>query len=169
MLRRFLEFRGLEVRYVSNITDIDDNIITRASEEGRSEAEVAAQYEAVWWDAMDALGVKRPTEIPHATAFVADMVALIGALVDRGVAYETSDGVYLSVDRDRRLRAAGPPEPRFAAGRGPGGARRGEALPPGLRAVEEGPARRAHLGLAVGPGSTGLAHRVRGDVARPPR
>ena len=99
VLRRFLEFRGLEVRYVSNITDIDDHIITRAAEEGRSEAEVAAEYEAVWWDAMDALGVKRPTETPHATAFVADMVELIRSLVDRGVAYETSDGVYLSVDR----------------------------------------------------------------------
>jgi cysteinyl-tRNA synthetase len=99
VLRRFLEFRGLEVRYVSNITDIDDHIITRAAEEGRSEAEVAAEYEAVWWDAMDALGVKRPTETPHATAFVPDMVRLIGSLVDRGVAYETTDGVYLSVDR----------------------------------------------------------------------
>ena len=98
VLRRFLEFRGLEVRFVSNITDIDDNIINRASEEGRSEAEVAAEYEAVWWDAVDALGVKRPTETPHATAFVADMVALIAALVDGGVAYETSDGVYLAVD-----------------------------------------------------------------------
>ncbi len=99
VLRRFLEFRGLEVRYVSNITDIDDHIIARASEEGRTEAEVAGQYEAVWWDAVDSLGVKRPTEIPHATEFVADMVGLIAALVDRGVAYETSDGVYLSVDR----------------------------------------------------------------------
>jgi cysteinyl-tRNA synthetase len=99
VLRRFLEFRGLEVRFVSNITDIDDNIITRASEEGRTEAEVAGEYEAVWWDAVDSLGVKRPTETPHATAFVPDMVRLIGSLVDRGLAYETSDGVYLSVDR----------------------------------------------------------------------
>jgi cysteinyl-tRNA synthetase len=99
VLRRYLEFRGLEVRYVSNITDIDDHIITRASEEGCSEGEVAARYEAVWWEAMDALGVKRPTETPHATAFVLDMVSLIDALVDAGVAYETSDGVYLSVDQ----------------------------------------------------------------------
>ncbi len=99
VLRRYLEFCGLEVRYVSNITDIDDHIITRASEEGRSEAEVSGEFEAVWWDAMDALGVKRPTEAPHATAFVADMVGLIATLVDGGVAYETSDGVYLSVDQ----------------------------------------------------------------------
>jgi cysteinyl-tRNA synthetase len=99
VLRRYLQFRGLEVRYVSNITDIDDHIITRASEEGRSEAEVAAEYEAVWWQAMDALGVIPPTETPHATAFVPDMVGLIAALVERDIAYETSDGVYLSVDR----------------------------------------------------------------------
>jgi cysteinyl-tRNA synthetase len=99
VLRRYLEFRGLEVRYVSNITDIDDHIITKASQEGRTEADVAGQYESVWWEAMDALGVKRPTETPHATAFVADMVELIVALVDGGLAYETSDGVYLSVDR----------------------------------------------------------------------
>ncbi len=53
----------------------------------------------MWWDAVDALGVKQPTETPHATAFVGDMVGLIAALVDGGVAYETSDGVYLSVDQ----------------------------------------------------------------------
>ncbi len=99
VLRRYLEFRGLEVRFVSNITDIDDRIIARAAQEGRSEAEVAREYETVWWDAVDTLGVKRPTVIPHATAFVADMVELIVALVDGGLAYETTDGVYLSVDR----------------------------------------------------------------------
>ncbi len=99
VLRRYLEFRGLDVHYVSNVTDIDDHIIARASQEGRSEAEVAGEYEAVWWAALDALGVKRPTETPHATAFVADMVRLIGVLVDGGIAYETTDGVYLSVDR----------------------------------------------------------------------
>ena len=99
VLRRYLEFRGLEVRFVSNVTDIDDHIITRASEEGRSEAEVAQEYEAVWWEAIDALGIKRPTESPHATAFVDDMVQLIRALVERDIAYETTDGVYLSVDR----------------------------------------------------------------------
>jgi cysteinyl-tRNA synthetase len=99
VLRRYLEFRGLEVHYVSNVTDIDDHIIAKASQEGRSEAEVAGEYEAVWWRAIDALGVKRPTETPHATAFVADMVRLISALVEDGIAYETTDGVYLSVDR----------------------------------------------------------------------
>ena len=99
VLRRFLEFKGLAVRYVSNVTDIDDHIITRAATEGRTEADVAAQYESVWWEAMDALGVKRPTETPHATDYVEGMVRLVEELVDRGIAYEADDGVYLSVDR----------------------------------------------------------------------
>ena len=98
VLRRYLEWSGLDVRFVSNVTDIDDKIIARANEEGRSPSEVAEQYEAAWYDAMDGLGVKRPTVDPHATAYVEQMVALIAGLVEAGKAYETSDGVYLSVD-----------------------------------------------------------------------
>ncbi|MDQ3897430.1 MAG: cysteine--tRNA ligase [Actinomycetota bacterium] len=98
ILRRYLEWTGLEVRFVSNITDIDDQIIRRANEQGRTSAEVAQQYEAAWYDAMDRLGVKRPTVDPRATAYVEPMVELIAELVDAGKAYETSDGVYLSVD-----------------------------------------------------------------------
>ena len=95
--RRVLLATGHDVRFVSNITDIDDNIINRATEEGRSEAEVAAEFEERWFEALDALSVLRPTEVPHATAYVEEMVALIGRLMDRGVAYRTSDGVYLDV------------------------------------------------------------------------
>ena len=98
VLRRYLEWSGLDVRFVSNITDIDDQIIRRANEEGRSSADVAAQYEAAWYDATDRLGVKRPTVDPHATAYVEQMVDLVGGLVKAEKAYETSDGVYLSVD-----------------------------------------------------------------------
>jgi cysteinyl-tRNA synthetase len=97
VLRRYLVFTGLDVTYVSNITDIEDKIIERAAERGIPESELTATYEAVWWEAMDALGVLRPDETPHATAYVADMVRLIDELVERGVAYETGDGVYLSV------------------------------------------------------------------------
>ncbi|HWI05203.1 MAG TPA: cysteine--tRNA ligase, partial [Acidimicrobiales bacterium] len=98
VLRRYLEWMGLDVRFVSNITDIDDKIIARANAEGRSHSDVAVQYEAAWYDAMDRLGVKRPTVDPHATAYVDQMVELIAGLVAAGKAYETSDGVYLSVD-----------------------------------------------------------------------
>jgi len=98
ILRRYLEWSGLDVRFVSNITDIDDKIIQRANKEGRSPEDVALQYEAAWYDAMDRLGVKRPTVDPHATAYVDQMVELVTQLVDAGKAYPTSDGVYLSVD-----------------------------------------------------------------------
>jgi cysteinyl-tRNA synthetase len=99
ILRRYLEFSGLEVRFVSNITDIDDKIIARAQAEKRTLTDVTREFEAVWWEAVDQLGVKRPTVAPRATEYVDDMVSLVSDLVDRGVAYETSDGVYLSVDQ----------------------------------------------------------------------
>ena len=81
------------------MTDVDDHIIERAETEKRTEPEVAAEYEARWWEAMDALGVLRPTETPHATAYVTGMVDLVADLVARGAAYETSDGVYLEVGK----------------------------------------------------------------------
>jgi cysteinyl-tRNA synthetase len=99
VLRRYLEFLGFEVDYVSNVTDIDDKIIDRARAEVRDASEVAAEYEAAWWEAVDGLGVMRPTHTPHATAYVSRMIELVGTLLDRGFAYETSDGVYLSVDK----------------------------------------------------------------------
>jgi cysteinyl-tRNA synthetase len=88
---------GLNVRFVSNITDIDDHIIERAAEEGRTEPEVAAQYEDEWFSAMAKLSVLRPDAVPHATEFVVQMVELIERLIAAGVAYQTSDGVYLEV------------------------------------------------------------------------
>ncbi|MGO8875430.1 MAG: cysteine--tRNA ligase [Acidimicrobiales bacterium] len=97
ILRRYLESTGVEVRHVSNVTDIDDKIINLANAEHRSSHEVAVEYEAMWWEAMDTLGVAKPTVAPHATDFVAQMIEMIAELIGRGVAYETSDGVYLEV------------------------------------------------------------------------
>ena len=98
ILRRYLEWSGVEVTYVSNITDIDDTIINLGNEEGRDPADVAVEFEAVWYDGMDLIGVKRPDRDPHATEYVDDMVAMIDELVQTGKAYETSDGVYLSTE-----------------------------------------------------------------------
>jgi cysteinyl-tRNA synthetase len=97
VLRRFLEYSGFAVDHVSNVTDIDDKIINRANEEHRPAELVAEQYEAEWWDAMDTLGCLRPTKVPHATAFIDEMVELIAELVALGSAYETSDGLYFAV------------------------------------------------------------------------
>jgi cysteinyl-tRNA synthetase len=99
VLRRYLEWSGLDVTYVSNITDIDDNILKRAEAESRPWSEITERCEAVWYRAMDAIGVKRPTHDPHATAYVEKMVALVDRLVEVGMAYETSDGVYFQAER----------------------------------------------------------------------
>ncbi|MFN0090944.1 MAG: cysteine--tRNA ligase [Acidimicrobiales bacterium] len=96
VLRRYLEWSGYTVRYVSNITDIDDKIIERGQREGRDPAEIAVKCERIWFQAMDRLGVARPTADPHATAFVGRMVELIGELIERGAAYTTADGVYFA-------------------------------------------------------------------------
>jgi cysteinyl-tRNA synthetase len=96
ILRRYLEWTGLEVHHVSNITDIDDKIIQRANEQGRTAADVAAEFEGAWYDAVDALGVLRPTDDPHATAFVDRMLELIGDLIAQDLAYETDDGIYFT-------------------------------------------------------------------------
>lgn len=98
VLRRYLEWSGLEVRFVSNVTDIDDKIIERAAASGRPWDEVTASNERIWFDTMAELNVEPPTEAPHATAYVDEMVAMIGQLVEIGRAYVTDDGVYLSVE-----------------------------------------------------------------------
>jgi cysteinyl-tRNA synthetase len=97
--RRWFTFRGLAVNYVSNITDIEDKIIARSLQENSSTDEVATKYENLWWEAMDRLGVARPDEAPHATDYVAEMIALISEFLDDDVAYVISDGVYLDVSR----------------------------------------------------------------------
>lgn len=98
IMRRYLQWCGLEVRFVSNITDIEDKILERARREDRPWTEITTKCETMWWRAMDALGFERPTDVPHATEWVPEMVAMIGELLDRGAAYVTDDGVYLSVE-----------------------------------------------------------------------
>jgi cysteinyl-tRNA synthetase len=84
VLRRYLEWSGLKVRLVSNVTDIDDSITHKC--------------EAVWFEAMSKINVARPTDVPHATDYVPQMVAMIEQLMALGHAYLTDDGVYLSVE-----------------------------------------------------------------------
>jgi cysteinyl-tRNA synthetase len=97
ILRRYLTWTGIQVRLVSNITDIDDKIIDRANRENRPWAEITHKCETMWFSAMAALNVEKPTDIPHATEYVDQMVAMIGELIGLQRAYATSDGVYLSV------------------------------------------------------------------------
>jgi cysteinyl-tRNA synthetase len=98
IIRRYLEWRGLDVTFVTNITDVEDKIIARAADEGSSEPEVAQRYEAAFWTEMDRLGVRRPDSLPRATAYIDRMVKLIDELLDAGRAYVVEgQGVYFDV------------------------------------------------------------------------
>ena len=99
IMRRYFEWRGLDVHHVSNCTDIDDKIIDRAAREGTTEAEVAKTWEKVYDDIMDQLNVLRPHHRPHATSYVSAMVDFIQILLDNDSAYIASDGVYLRVHK----------------------------------------------------------------------
>ncbi|MDR1412669.1 MAG: cysteine--tRNA ligase [Actinomycetes bacterium] len=92
VVRRYLVWRGWDVRFVQNITDVDDKIIARAHEEGRVPAAVAAEYADAFISEMRALGVEDPTIRPRATETIPAMVALIERLVDDGHAYVTDGG-----------------------------------------------------------------------------
>ena len=98
ILRRYLEWGGLEVRLVSNITDIEDNIVARAVREGRPWEDITTKCEAMWFEAMDGINVKRPTDVPRATEYVDEMVEMIGDLIAADKAYATDDGIYMDVE-----------------------------------------------------------------------
>lgn len=97
ILRRYLQWRGLDVHHVANVTDIDDKIIERANREGLTEPELAARWDAVYVEAMEALGVLAPHRRPRATEWVDEMVEFVKGLMAGGKAYATPSGVYLRV------------------------------------------------------------------------
>ncbi|MFZ5876918.1 MAG: cysteine--tRNA ligase [Nitrospirota bacterium] len=97
VLNRYLESRGLDVKYVRNFTDIDDKIIHRAQRDGIGWREVADRYIAEFYRDMDALGVRRATVEPKATDHIADMLALIQDLIAKGKAYAEGGDVYYRV------------------------------------------------------------------------
>jgi len=97
VIRRYLEYRGYDVRFVQNITDVDDKIIKAANEEGVPAAEVATRYADAFLKAMADLGVKRPSAQPRATETIPEMIAMIERLIERGHAYVVDGDVYFSV------------------------------------------------------------------------
>ena len=96
-IRRYLIWRGYEVKFVQNITDVDDKIIKKANEEGRSASEVAAEYAQAFIDDMRAAGVMDPDVRPRATEEIDEMIALVEKLIEGGHAYEVEGDVYFAV------------------------------------------------------------------------
>ena len=96
-IRRYLMWRGFDVKFVQNVTDVDDKIIKRANEEGRSAAEVAQEYTAAFIEDMHAVGVLDPDVRPKATEEIPTMIELVSELIEGGHAYEVEGDVYFSV------------------------------------------------------------------------
>ncbi|HKW10643.1 MAG TPA: cysteine--tRNA ligase [Gemmatimonadaceae bacterium] len=100
LLRRTLKLRGWKVHQVMNLTDVDDKIIRRAAEQGKTITEVTEPVTEIFFRDRDYLRIEPAEEYPKATDYVEQMVALVKRLVDKGVAYQADDGsVYFAIDR----------------------------------------------------------------------
>ncbi len=98
MIARWLRQRGYPLTYVRNITDIDDKIIARANQNGETIGELTARFIQYMNEDSDALGVQRPDVEPKATEHIAQMIAMIEALIQNGKAYPAENGdVYYAV------------------------------------------------------------------------
>lgn len=99
-VRRYMEYKGYEVNYVSNFTDVDDKIIAKANEEGVTAEEISKRYIAECKKDMAAMNVKPATTHPLATEEIGGMVEMIQTLIDKGYAYPVADGtVYFRVKK----------------------------------------------------------------------
>ncbi len=97
VIRRYLKFRGFDVHFVRNITDIDDKIIKRAQELGKTSDEVSTQNIKDYYADMQRLGVEKADIEPRATENIAEMIKYISTLIDDGYAYESQGDVYFRV------------------------------------------------------------------------
>lgn len=92
-LRRYFEYRGYEVTYIQNFTDVDDKIIKRSHEEGISPEEVAEKYIKEYFIDCDGLGIKRATVHPQVTDNIENIIVFVQDLIDKGYAYEAAGDV----------------------------------------------------------------------------
>lgn len=98
VIRRTLEYKGLEVRYVKNYTDVDDKIIDRAHREKRDWKKLAEDFIDSYDRDMSRLGVRPPSIAPKATEHIEEIIQLITRLISKGLAYPVDENVYFSVD-----------------------------------------------------------------------
>ncbi len=94
VLRRYMEWRGYDVTFVQNFTDIDDKLIKKANEEGITVPEVAERYIKEFWTDVEGMNIRKATVHPRATENIEPIISLIGKLVDNGYAYASNGDVY---------------------------------------------------------------------------
>jgi cysteinyl-tRNA synthetase len=97
VLRRYLKFKGFKVTHVMNITDVDDRIIAKSHEAGKTLDEYTAKYIDAFWEDFDALGCERPEVAPRATRHIPEMAALIARLSQHDHAYQSDGSVYYRI------------------------------------------------------------------------
>lgn len=97
IIYRYLKYRGYEVTYVRNLTDVDDKIINKAKEEGVAPSEIAERYSEAFDEDTTNMGLVRPTIIPKATEHIKEMIEIIEGLIDKGLAYEIDGDVYFEI------------------------------------------------------------------------
>ncbi len=97
VIRRYLKYRGFDVKFVRNITDVDDKIINRANELKVGWQELVKKYIGRYYEDLDALGIEKGDFEPRATENIADMVRYIQILMDKGYAYAAGGDVYFNV------------------------------------------------------------------------
>ena len=103
VISRYFRYKGFDLKFIRNFTDIDDKIIKKANEEGISWDAVAKKYIEEYYTDMDRLGIARADAEPKATEYIQEMIDVIKALIEKGYAYEIPDGdsksVYFSVNK----------------------------------------------------------------------
>ncbi|AHF97037.1 cysteinyl-tRNA synthetase [Desulfurella acetivorans A63] len=99
MIYRYLLYKGYDVKFVKNFTDIDDKIINKANEENKPFDEISEKYIKEFYTDMEAIGIKKPTFEPKATMHIKDIIDFISKLIEKGYAYEVDGDVYYSVSK----------------------------------------------------------------------
>ncbi|GAA0684494.1 cysteine--tRNA ligase [Clostridium cadaveris] len=98
-IRKYLEYRGYDVKFIQNFTDIDDKMIKRANEENSTVKEVGDKYIEEYYKDADGLKLKRATVNPRATEYMDEIIEFVEALIEKGYAYEVDGDVYFSTKK----------------------------------------------------------------------
>lgn len=93
-IRRYMEYRGYEVNFVQNFTDIDDKMINKANEENTTVKEIGDKYICEYYKDADGLNIKRATTNPRATEYISEIIEFVSGLIGKGYAYEVNGDVY---------------------------------------------------------------------------
>jgi cysteinyl-tRNA synthetase len=101
MLSRYLKFKGYKVKWIRNITNVDDKIVNRSKEEAVSPDQLSREFTHEFWKDMQALNVSWPEYEPRATDFISEMIKFIEALIEKGAAYEVNGDVYFRVNKHK--------------------------------------------------------------------